>query len=1093
LQSTDGEVWSPVALLEEAGVDLRDPKLSITADDRLMIVAGGSVYREGKLVTRRPRVAFSADGLTWSATQPVLHDGEWLWRVTWHEGRAYGVTYEADHSQPTWPQVLYSSANGVDWEHVAALNAPGQTGETTLRFLDSGELMALVRRESDSKGGYIGVSKVPFTEWQWHETGYRLGGPNFIQSPDGHLWAGSRYYSDPARTVLATMARDAYVPVLLLPSAGDTSYPGMVWHEGRLWMSYYASHEHHTSIYLAQIALPEDGQSKAPRYTQVPPDQYMRTWLLCGPFPAGDPQAEAAEIRHLTQFNLDCLAAAGGEAAAAPKPGDTVAFEDQQRNWLMYSSDQDKIDLDLAISPKDPGVAYAYVEVESSAPQSCLLALSSNDGARVWLNGEQVHDVETGRRLQADMDMVPVVLKQGTNRLLLKIEERGDTWGFTCRLLSPENELLRERLSLFQIIPSKDAPPVLRLQHSAEMVRDFLQGVGLKVTRPSADAALWEGAWNGQPEMALPLDASIQGDAVLHVTMTMNNGSKIEQEYRFLAADPVPHELFAETKSEYQIVLDENASESEKWAASELQHWLKEAGGAELPITTAATEKCILVGYSPALEKLLGAAAPDEGDESFTYRSFGPMLAIWGGRQRGTMYGVFSFLERELGCRWYTPGVAAVPKRSSFAFTWLDHSEASLLPVRNDFYFEAFEPVWAARNRVNGAMGTREQPGGVEAYWGVHTFFPLMPPDEFFATHPEYYSLIDGKRMFERAQLCLTNPDVLNIITERLKKVMRENPNYLIYDVSQNDWRNPCQCDNCQAIAREQESESGPVLWFVNQVADRIKDEFPGKYVGTLAYQYTRKPPKSLHPRDNVVIRLCSIECCFSHDFKTCPQNQSFLADLRGWSAIAPRLYIWDYVVNFSHYTMPYPNFGVLASNLRTFAENNAIGVMEQAAYQSRGGEFSELRMYVLSRLLWNYNADVEAVIDDFMHGYYGRAGQYVRAYFDLLHGRVTPETHIHLGLLPADPLFSDDFVREAVALFEQAQAVADTEDVLHRVELASLPVLYLKCKRLPIDAKHDGTYEKFKRIVERENVTLYAEAGQPHKEAFHAEMDAVP
>ena len=141
-------------------------------------------------------------------------------------------------------------------------------------------------------------------------------------------------------------------------------------------------------------------------------------------------------------------------------------------------------------------------------------------------------------------------------------------------------------------------------------------------------------------------------------------------------------------------------------------------------------------------------------------------------------------------------------------------------------------------------MGYRKQPGGLECYWAVHTFYPLMPPEEFFKDHPEYYSLLDGKRTADHAQLCLSNPDVLRIITERIKQKMRELPEYLIYDVSQNDWSNPCQCPHCQAIVDREGSQSGPIIQFVNQVADNVKAEFPDKFIGTLAYSYTRKPPR---------------------------------------------------------------------------------------------------------------------------------------------------------------------------------------------------------------------------------------------------------
>ena len=434
-----------------------------------------------------------------------------------------------------------------------------------------------------------------------------------------------------------------------------------------------------------------------------------------------------------------------------------------------------------------------------------------------------------------------------------------------------------------------------------------------------------------------------------------------------------------------------------------------------------------------------------------------------------------------------------IPKRAESSFDWIDHSEKPGIRVRNDFYFEAFNPTWAARNRMNGTLGfdkSNPQIGGTENYWAVHTFYPLMPPEEFYAKHPEYYSLIDGKRIFERAQLCITNPDVLRIIIERIKKRMRESPEYLIYDVSQNDWHNPCQCDKCQAIVKKEGAESGLMIWFVNQVAETVEKEFPDKFIGTLAYQYTRTPPTSIHPRNNVVVRLCSIECCFAHDFKSCPENKSFLNDLKKWSALAPHLYIWDYVVNFSHYVMPYPNFRVLQPNIQTLSENNAIGIMEQASYQARGGEFSELKAYLISRLLWNPKCNTESVINDFMFGYYGRSGKLIREYFDLVQNRVTPDTHIHLGTTPEDPLFSDEFIRQSCDLFNQAIKVADNDEVVKRVELTYLPILYLKCKRTPVLAKYDGTYAKFCEIAKREGVTHYAEAGEPHRQAFHKTVE---
>jgi hypothetical protein len=274
LTSSDATRWESIALVREEGIDLRDPKLAVTPDDRLMIVAGGSVYDGRTLVGRQPRVAFSKDGREWTPPRRVLSEGEWLWRVTWHEGRCYGVTYNAsmrstDQARAAassgtappgpadWKLKLVASHDGLEYDVITHLDVPGHPNETTLRFLRGGEMIALVRREGGNMFGWIGSSRAPYTDWSWKETSHRLGGPNFIPLPDGTLWAAGRSYPGGATTVLARMkpAGD-YAPALTLPSGGDTSYPGLVWHDGRLWMSYYSSHEGKSAIYLAQIKLP---------------------------------------------------------------------------------------------------------------------------------------------------------------------------------------------------------------------------------------------------------------------------------------------------------------------------------------------------------------------------------------------------------------------------------------------------------------------------------------------------------------------------------------------------------------------------------------------------------------------------------------------------------------------------------------------------------------------------------------------------------------------------------------------------------------------------------------------------------------------
>jgi hypothetical protein len=250
LTSADGAAWESAALIEESGIDLRDPKLSITPDNRLMMLCGGSVYEGTTLQGRQPRVAFSPDGRTFSATERIMREGDWLWRVTWHGDRCYGVSYGADKSQ-----VLVSSADGRQYEIVSEWLLQGFANETTLRFTDRGTMVALVRRDNDPGAALIGHSDPPFINWTWSETSHRVGGPEFVILPDGAMWAGGRHYPGGSTTHLFRMTLEDVEPVLLLPSGGDTSYPGMVWHDGMIWMSYYASHEGKSSIYLAKIKV----------------------------------------------------------------------------------------------------------------------------------------------------------------------------------------------------------------------------------------------------------------------------------------------------------------------------------------------------------------------------------------------------------------------------------------------------------------------------------------------------------------------------------------------------------------------------------------------------------------------------------------------------------------------------------------------------------------------------------------------------------------------------------------------------------------------------------------------------------------------
>ncbi|HUR54320.1 MAG TPA: sialidase family protein [Gemmataceae bacterium] len=274
LTSPDGEKWESVGMLAEKGIDLRDPKLSVTPDGRLMMVAGGSVYEGKTLRGRQPRVAFSKDGKDWTPTKRVRTEGEWLWRVTWHDGKCYGISYDAskratpaakdaantgkvEPGEADWKLRLVVSNDGEKFDLVTHLDVPGHPNETTLRFLPSGEAVALVRREGGNQKGWAGTSKPPFKEWGWKELPGRLGGPNFVFEAGAPTVAATRLYDGKVRASLCLFdaAGGKLDEALTLPSGGDTSYAGLVWHDGVLWVSYYSTHEGMSAIYLAKVKV----------------------------------------------------------------------------------------------------------------------------------------------------------------------------------------------------------------------------------------------------------------------------------------------------------------------------------------------------------------------------------------------------------------------------------------------------------------------------------------------------------------------------------------------------------------------------------------------------------------------------------------------------------------------------------------------------------------------------------------------------------------------------------------------------------------------------------------------------------------------
>ena len=529
--------------------------------------------------------------------------------------------------------------------------------------------------------------------------------------------------------------------------------------------------------------------------------------------------------------------------------------------------------------------------------------------------------------------------------------------------------------------------------------------------------------------------------------------------------------LIENGRSRYTIVISAQASPSERRGAEELQRFLEQMSGARLPIATDQDRlhgPLVLVGNSRALERL-GVRLPLEklGPEGFLLKTVGRHLVIAGGRQRGTMYGVYVLLEM-LGCRWFTPEVSRIPKMPTVRVPQLDQMHKPAFEYREPFFTEAFDKDWAARNRVNGHFSKLDESTGgkVQYYPFVHTFYQLLPPEKYFREHPEYYSLIAGRRRAERGQLCLTNPEVLRLATERVLSWIREHPEATIFSVSQNDWTGWCECDNCRRVEQEEGGvHSGPLLRFVNALAAEIEKRHPDKLIDTLAYWYTEAPPARVRPRPNVRIRLCPIGACQAHPYERCERNAYFMARLKAWSQITSQLYVWHYNTNFAHYLMPFPDFDELAADIPMYHRQGVVGLFLEGAYPpGGGGEMAELRSYIMARLLWDVKADVEQARREFLEAVYGRVAPLVAEYLELLHKqvRMPPEGrghHIWIFQHPGASYLEDDFLARARQLLERAEREAQEEAVRRRVRKMRLSIDYVELTRAMAFELREGWY----------------------------------
>ncbi len=479
--------------------------------------------------------------------------------------------------------------------------------------------------------------------------------------------------------------------------------------------------------------------------------------------------------------------------------------------------------------------------------------------------------------------------------------------------------------------------------------------------------------------------------------------------------------------SEYKIILPAAPKPTESEGARQLQAYFEQISGVALPIETegAVSAKEIHIGATQAAIAQFGSALDTLKPEGFIKKVAGEKVFMAckddeATQNRGTLYAVCSFIEEQLGVRWFSPKLTTVPKNALVRIdAKLDSTQNPGIGFRDLYWGVVYRDAeWKVHNKVNGPSGTqmKEQFGGYISYAiNAHSLQELVP-DSLFASQPELFSYrteIGGRNTQQR---CLTNPNVLQITIENARKYMAGDPNATLLSVTQLDNQEYCQCENCKAEAERLGGQSGLMVWFVNQVARAMKDDFPNVTFDTFAYQYTRHAPTVLVTGENgnvadpnVCIRLCSIECCFAHPLEECGHERgeslsdyvkdipsSFAQDMQNWQKFTSQIYIWNYSVNFLNSMLPFPNFQVLSPNTQYFADNKVMGVFDEGTFSSDSTEFYDMRAYVQGKLLWDPNADVEYHMMDFMKAWYGEeSAGYIKEYIDKITRKTVETSHL--------------------------------------------------------------------------------------------------
>ncbi len=535
-------------------------------------------------------------------------------------------------------------------------------------------------------------------------------------------------------------------------------------------------------------------------------------------------------------------------------------------------------------------------------------------------------------------------------------------------------------------------------------------------------------------------------------------------------------------ETDYVIVTEENPDECILTAVDELQTYIEKISGAELDHITeselADSQNAIILGIGENLDA-----------DAFTLKADSGNLYISGGSNRGTLYGVYTLIEEHFGVRWFTPTLEVVPENKDIAVDAnLDRTVVPSFSVRrNDT--QGTNDAHRARTKMNVSFWNE-----AEAYGGALTYvlwdvtLDVLVPDSLFSEHPEYFALQpDGTRSTDH--VCLSHPDVLPIAVENGRKAILECERDSKYiHIGQKDNMNYCRCESCEALYEKYGTVCAPTIIFTNNFADALDDEFPDFMFTFYAYNETDRPPTDLSLRcnENVAPVLCGLhKACRSHPITECGamdgiENETFdmlygdpnpqiAEDFANWVKVADTTYIYDYTINFLNTAQFFSNFETMQSTMKYMHDIGITGYIYNCG-DGHYAAFNELRNYLLCKLQWDVDCDVEYHMNDFLKAFYGEeAASYIKEYIDLQTAQTKATAHAFDFDWHYQAGFCSPYtVAKSDLLFDLALNSDITEEQKFNIEVAELSWRYYKANLFM------GEYIFLNPLRLKENEKLY-------------------